>query len=167
MELLKRAYAYNRRANEVVTEQLRQLTPEQRAAGPAGITMSPNGFYAHLALVEWAFLGIVKGGDVLGERIADDAPFDEVAPRLAEVDAGWEAFIGSADAATYATEQLVPWFGKALRVEDAALQCLMHSHQHRTDLRWALYHYGIETPDADYIVHAMGLDIALGPPGDE
>lgn len=165
MELLQRAYGYNRRANEVLAGQLSQLTPEQRANGPAGITMSPDQFFAHLVLVDWAFLGIASGRQT-GPRPGDEGTVASLAPQLAEIDAGWEAFLADADAATMSSLKLVPWFGKELSVEDIALQCLLHSHQHRTDLRWALYHYGNQTPDTDYIIHVLGYDIAAGPPDD-
>jgi uncharacterized damage-inducible protein DinB len=152
--MLEQLVTYNRWANHETGRLLGRLTSSQLLSPPPGEERSPLQTLHHLVEVEWHFLALLSD-DVPGEPPAEGASLPSLVALLDALDGGFAAQLPTLDPTAMVH---VPWFGQDITRGDAALQAMLHAHQHRTDLTWAAYRCGLQTPALDYIVHRLGVD---------
>ncbi len=140
-------FCYNDSANEAVFGLVGQLDDRARDEDHAEIGGSAAGLLHHLTRVERAFFQITTGAQLMrpGERTFEQTLSDWEAERHDFRDA-LPGLIGRLE------EQVeVPWFKRSFTVEQALMQVVTHSVQHRAGIATILGRNGVEVPNLDYI----------------
>ena len=113
------------------------------------------GTLAHLAGVEYAYLGMVEGNppqsrDEVQTWAAHDVSW--LRDRMRELGNGFVRLLESSTSQTLEAPLNVPWFSFQLTAREGLLQVLTHSAQHRSQVLSWLSARGIHTPDLDYVL---------------
>jgi len=152
---LAEMFRYNAWANRELFEACRSLTQEQMDLQIQGISGSVRELLIHIAGGQQTFVLRTKGRQHEGELDRQsDWPGIETVIEIA---------LSTSDELTAIAEQLaddeevgLPFMGKTYRYPKRffLVHAMEHSAEHRTEVKVALAHIGIETPDLDGWLYA-------------
>ena len=149
MSLFDDLFEYNDWANNQLLAVTDELTPEQLEAPMPELGGSALGLFTHLALVETAFLGRMRGEEL--RRPKDDWTYVEVRELLATTAEGFRRELPALTARLADTFSL-PWFGRSFTIEQGVLQVTTHSVQHRAGIAAGIARAGRDAPTLDFII---------------
>lgn len=164
---LAEALRYNAWANRELFEACRALTDKQLDTHLRGTSGSVRELLLHIAGGQQTFVLRTKGRQHEDEldRGSDWPGFD----RLIEIiNHTSDELIAIADELAYDEEVDLPFGGKLYRFPKRffLVHALAHSVEHRTEVKVALAHIGVETPDLDgwgySAVRGYGQEVTTG-----
>jgi uncharacterized damage-inducible protein DinB len=152
---LAEMFEYNEWANHELFEACRSLTEEQLDVQLPGVSGSVRELLMHIAGAQQTFLLRTEGRQHEGEltRASDwpgiDAVIDIVAATSAEL-------VAIARALDEDVDVDLPYAGKTYRFPKRffLVHAMEHSAEHRTEVKVALGHIGVVTPDLDGWLYA-------------
>lgn len=165
---LAEALRYNAWANRELFEACRALTDEQLDAHVRGTSGPVRELLLHIAGAQQTFVLRTKGRQHEGEldRDSDWPGFDALSALVTQTS---DELIAIAEKLEYDEEVDLPYGGKLYRFPRRffLVHALAHSAEHRTEVKVALGHIGIETPDLDGWGYSdamgYGKEVAPGP----
>lgn len=147
---LAEMFRYNAWANQRLFEACRSLTPEQLDMQIRGISGSVRELLMHIAGGQQTFILRLKGRQHEGElgRQSDWPGFETVIEIAASTS---NDLITIAEQLEENAEVNLTYLGKTYRYPKRffLVHAMEHSTEHRTEVKVALAHIGIETPDLD------------------
>lgn len=155
---LAEALRYNAWANRALYEACRALTDEQLDTHLGGTSGSVRELLLHIAGGQQTFVLRTKGRQHEGEleRESDWPGFDKLIEIINDTS---EELIAIAEELEYNEEVDLPYGGKSYRFPRRffLVHAIAHGAEHRTEVKVALGHIGVETPDLD----AWGYSAAM------
>jgi uncharacterized damage-inducible protein DinB len=113
------------------------------------------GTLAHLATVEYAYLGMIEGRPPQSREAVISWSKHELnwfPAEMRELGNGYLHLLESSTPDALDRPLNVPWFEFQMTTREGLLQVLSHSAQHRSQVLSWLAAQGISTPDLDYVV---------------
>ncbi len=155
MQDLIELFRHNTWANAKVFDLAASLDSQLVTQEAPGTRDTVLGTLAHLATVEYGYLGMLEGHppqsrqEVQTWAAHDLSWFPEQMRKLGD---RFARLLESSTSQTLAAPLNVPWFTFQLTAREGLWQVLTHSAQHRSQVLSWLSARGIETPDLDYVV---------------
>ena len=155
MQDLIELFRHNTWANAQVFELAASVDSQLVTQAAPGTRDTVLGTLAHLAGVEYAYLGMLDGhppqsrAEVQAWAAHDLSWFPE---QMRELGARFVRLLESSTPQTLAAPLNVPWFTFQLTAREGLRQVLTHSAQHRSQVLSWLSAQGTETPDLDYVL---------------
>lgn len=156
---LAEALQFNAWANRKLFEACRALTDEQLDTHLRGTSGSVRELLLHIAGGQQTFVLRNQGRQHEGEldRESDWPGFDKL---IEIINYTSEELIAIAEELEYGEEVDLPYGGKLYRFPKRffLVHAVAHSAEHRTELKVALGHIGIDTPDLDGWEYSAAMD---------
>lgn len=144
VEELAELHRFNAWANRRLLSSIRRLEPQQLVERREGMYTTVLGVLAHLAGVEFGYLGAMRA-----------EPFEPFSTSLDEVERALEqSGVGLVEVARTSPPDAtfrLPWLDVDLTVSVGLRQVLTHSINHRADVNQWLPAFGLESRRLDYI----------------
>lgn len=154
-------FRYNAWANRQLFDACRSLTDEQLESHLSGVSGSIRELLVHIAGAQQTFVLRTKGRQHEGElsRGSEWPGFGELSEIVTSTS---EELLSIAQQLQGSEEIDLPYVGKVFRFPKRffLLHAIEHGIEHRTEVRVALRHIGIETPDLDG--WAYSADVGYG-----
>jgi uncharacterized damage-inducible protein DinB len=141
---------YNRWATLTLLEACRDLTPEQLAAQPPGISATIGHLLVHFAGSQRTFVNRITSGTHDGD-FSRREPWPGIDAVIAAARASADDLVAIAESLDTDREVDLPYMGKTYRfpVSFFLVHAMEHGVEHRTEIKVALNQLGLATPDLD------------------
>ena len=155
MQDLIALFRHNTWANAKVFDLAASLDSQLVREVAPGTRDTVLGTLAHLAAVEYAYLGMLDGHPPQSRQEVQawaDHDLSWFPSQVRGLGDGFARLLASATPETLAAALNVPWFTFDLTAREGLRQVLTHSAQHRSQVLSWLSTRGVDAPDLDYVL---------------